>query len=150
MGAAGVAVLVFVAASWMKSLRTELHLEGRSYRQGETVPFSLSVCSDSLLPMRSEDGKPSWWITDEAGDVVADSSHQVFTLEGKMLTWLPRQCRQVLSVDWDQREWNQRALEPNELAGVPRRSDRVGPGHYELRAAWGDLEHASATFEIAE
>lgn len=132
----------------MESLRTELQLEPRSYTRGEAVPFALSVCSESLLPMRSEDGKPSWWITDETGDVVADSSHQVFTLELRTLTWSPRQCRPVLSVDWDQREWNQRALQPNESAGVPRRGDQLGPGRYELRATWGDLEPASATFEI--
>lgn len=147
-GAASVAVLVFAAASWMESLRTELHLEGRSYEQGETVPFALSACSESLLPMRSEDGRPSWSITDESGDVVADSSHQVFTLELRTLTWAPRQCREVLSVEWDQREWNQRGLEPKELAGVARRGDRVGPGRYVLRATWGELEPASATFEI--
>jgi hypothetical protein len=140
--------LVFAAASWMESLRTELHLEGRSFAQGEAVPFALSVCSESVLPMRSEDGKPSWWITDESGDVVADSSHQVFTLELKTLTWAARQCRQVLSVGWDQREWNQRSFEPNESAGVPRRADRVDPGRYELRATWEGLEPVSATFEI--
>jgi hypothetical protein len=146
--AAAVAVLIVAAASWTESLRTELQLEGASYEQGETVPFELSVCSESLLPMRSEDGKPSWQITDESGDVVADSSHQVFTLELKTLTWSPRQCRQVLSVEWDQREWNRRAVEPNEPAGVPRRGERLGPGRYELRASWGHLEPVGATFQI--
>jgi hypothetical protein len=125
-------------------------LEDRAWRQGETVAFSISVCSDSFLPMRTDDGKPSWRISDEAGDVVADSSHQVFTLELKTLSWAPRQCRRVSSVDWDQREWNQRALEPNEPVGVPRRGDPVRAGQYELQAAWGDLKSAIATFEIAE
>lgn len=123
-------------------------MQGRSYEQDEIVPFALSVCSESLLPMRSDDGKPSWWITDETGDIVADSRHQVFTLELRTLTWSPRQCRQVLSVEWDQREWNQRAFESNERAGLPRRGDRLGAGRYELRATWGDLEPASVTFEV--
>ncbi len=148
--AAGLAVLLLVAASWMDSLRTELHLEDRAYRPGETVTFSLSVCSDNLLPMRTEDGKPSWSIINEAGDVVADSTHQVFTLELRMASWAPRQCRWVLSVDWDQREWNQGLRESSELAGVPRRGDRVRAGRYELQAVWGGLNPASATFEIAE
>lgn len=150
VGAAGLAVVLLAAASWMDSLRTELHMEDRTWRQGETVAFSISVCSDRLLPMRTEDGKPSWRITDEAGDVVADSSHQVFTLELKTLSWAPRRCRWVLSVDWDQREWNQQELEPNEPGGVPRRGDPVLAGQYELQAAWGDLQPTSATFEIAE
>lgn len=134
----------------MDSLRTELHLGDRVYRQGETVAFSLSVCSDSFLPMRTEDGKPSWRITNDVGDVVADSSHQVFTLELKTLFWAPRKCRRVSSVDWDQREWNQRTLEPNEPAGAPRRGDLVRAGQYELQAAWGDLKPITATFQIAE
>lgn len=150
VGAAGLAVLFLVAASWMDSLRTKLHFEDRPYQPGDPVPFSLSVCSASLLPMRTEDGKPSWRITNEAGDVVANSSHQVFTLELKTLSWAPRQCRRVLSVEWDQREWNQRALEPDEPAGVPRRGDIVPAGEYELEAVWGDLGPRRATFEIAK
>lgn len=147
-GAAAVAVLVFAAASWMESLRTGLHLEAATYELGETVPFALRVCSESFLPMRSEDGKPSWQITNEMGDVVADSSHQVFRLELKTLTWSPRQCREVLSVEWDQRKWNRRTFEANEPAGVPRRGEQLGPGRYELRATWGDLEPVRATFQI--
>lgn len=85
-----------------------------------------------------------------AGDVVADSSHQVFTLELKTLSWSPRQCRQVSPVDWDQREWNQRPLGAGEAAGVPRRGDTVATGRYEIKAGWGNVGSGRAAFEIAE
>lgn len=125
-------------------------MERSHFALGETVTFSLSVCSEGFLPMRTGDGKPSWSITDEVGNVVADSTHQVFTLELRTLTWSPRQCRQVLSVDWDQREWNQRPPELNEPAGLPRRGDRIRPGRYELQAAWGSLAPVTATLEVTE
>lgn len=143
-------VSVFVAASWMDTLRVELEFESRSFERGEPVRFALNVCSNSVLPMRTSDGKPSWRITNESADVVADSSHQVFTLELKTLSWSPRQCRRVLSVIWDQREWNQRSLEPGETAGIPRRGDAVATGRYELHAGWGDVGSQRAAFEIAE
>lgn len=146
------AVVVFVAvlgaARWMGTLRTELHLDATRVSPGEPVDFTVRVCSSSFLPMRTDDGRPSWQITDEAGEVVADSSHQVFTLELKTLTWSPRQCRDAASVAWDQREWNQRPLEDDEVAGVPRRGDRVPPGRYELRATWGELDPQRRTFHI--
>jgi hypothetical protein len=150
IGAVALLVSVFVAASWMDTLRVELEFESPSFKPGEPVHFALNVCSNSVLPMRTDDGKASWRITNDAGDVVADSSHQVFTLELKTLAWSPRQCRQVLSVDWDQREWNQRPLEAGETAGVPRRGDAVATGRYELNAGWGNVGSERAAFEIAE
>lgn len=134
----------------MDTLRPELEFESRSFKRGQPVHFALDVCSKSVLPMRTDDGKASWRITNEAGDVVADSSHQVFTLELKMLWWWPRQCRQVLSVDWDQREWNQRPLGAGETAGVPRRGAAVAPGRHELNAGWGNVGSKRAAFEIGE
>lgn len=150
VGIASVVVFaaVLAAASWMGTLRTELHVDGDRVSPGEPIHFTIRVCSSSLLPMRTDDGRPSWEITDEAGEVVADSSHQVFTLELKSLTWSPRQCRDAASVEWDQREWNQRAAAGDEVGGVPRRGDRVPPGRYELRARWGDLEPGRHTFHI--
>ena len=143
-------VVIVVAGSSGRTLRSELEFEGRSYRPGESVHIALSVCSNRVLPMRTDDGKPSWRITDESGVVVADSSHQVFTAVLKTLTWAPRECRRVLSVEWDQREWNQRPLEEGEILGVPRRGNPVQPGSYELDTGWGDLPHESVTFQIAE
>lgn len=150
IGAVTLVVVIVVVGSWMVTLRSELEFEGTSYERGESVHFALSVCSDRILPMRTDDGKPSWEITDESGNVVADSSHQVFTLELKTLSWAPRECRRVLSVQWDQRKWNQRPIEEGETGGVPRRGEPVQPGSYELEAGWGDLPHESATFEIVE
>jgi hypothetical protein len=153
-GAAALAVAVFAAvlgaATWMGNLRTELHIAETRVPPGEPVRFTIRVCSSSLLPMRTDDGKPSWQITDEAGEVVADSSHQVFTLELKTLTWSPRQCRDAASVEWDQREWNQRAAEGDEMGGVPRRGDRVPPGRYELTARWGDLDPERRAVHLVE
>ena len=149
-GAVGLAISLLLGASVMDSLRTELHFDERTYRPGESVPFALSACSTSLLPMRTEGGKPSWRITNEAGDVVADSRHQVFTLELEMLTWSPRQCRRVLSVGWDQREWNQREPEVGEPTGVPRRGATVPAGEYAMEVFWGDLKPKRATFLISE
>lgn len=106
IGAVALVLVIVLVGSWMGTLRSELELEGTSYEPGEPVHFALSVCSNRVLPTRTDDGKPSWRITDESGNVVADSSHQVFTLELKTLSWAPRECRRVLSVDWDQRKWN--------------------------------------------
>lgn len=139
---------VLGAAIWMDTLRTELHMDGARFSPGEQVGFDIRVCASSYLPMRTDDGRPSWQITDEAGQVVADSSHQVFTLELKTLTWSPRQCRDAASVEWDQREWNQRAAEGDEVGGLPRRGDRVAPGRYELTVTWGDLAPERRSFRI--
>jgi hypothetical protein len=147
-----IAVLVAVlgAAAWMGTLRVDLHVEATRVSPVEPFDFTIRVCSDSYLPMRTDDGRPSWQITDEAGQVVADSSHQVFTLALRTLTWSPRQCRHASSVEWDQREWNQRALEGDEMGGVPRRGDPVPPGTYELIATWGELDPERRTFHIVE
>jgi hypothetical protein len=150
VAAVGVFAAVLGTAIWMGSLRVELHLDDDRIAAGEPVRFDIAVCSSSPLPMRTDDGKPSWEITDETGEVVADSSHQVFTLELKTLTWSPRQCRTALSVEWDQREWNQRALEPGEVGGLPRRGDRVPAGTYELTATWGELDPQRRSLHIVE
>lgn len=145
---AGVTLAAVLAeAGWMGTLRTELHMDGDRYSLGEPIHFTIRVCSSSYLPMRTEDGRPSWEITDEAGEVVADSS-QVFTLALRTLTWSPRQCRDAASVAWDQRAWNQRPLEDDEVAGLPRRGDPVPPGTYELTATWSELEAERRTIHI--
>ncbi|MGI8791588.1 MAG: hypothetical protein ACR2H3_00120 [Acidimicrobiales bacterium] len=142
--------VALVAASWMGTLRPELKFAGGSFERGEMIAFALSVCSKGVLPMSTDDGKPRWRITDGSGEVVADSSHQVFTMELKTLAWSPRQCRQVLSVDWDQREWNQLPILPGETLGIPRKGDPVLPGRYDLRVGWGALQDELASFEIVE
>lgn len=63
IGAVALLVSIFVAASWMDTLRIELEVESRSYKPGEPVPFALNVCSNSVLPIRTDDGKASWQIT---------------------------------------------------------------------------------------
>lgn len=95
------------------------------------------------------EARPFWQITDESGEVVADSSHQFFTLELTARTWRPRECVSVLDVDWDQREWNQRPIEPGENEGNPRRGPQVTAGTYTLEVRWGnDVPPARTTLRI--
>lgn len=117
------------------SLRVELSVPTTPVGSAPEVPFSISVCSNSPLPMTTADGKPFWQIVDVAsGRVVADSSHYLFTLELKRLTWGPRACRSVLTEAWDRRTWNQPGDEPDEQGGLPARGDMVAPGRYRIEA----------------
>ncbi|CAN5869288.1 hypothetical protein BH23ACT2_BH23ACT2_11750 [soil metagenome] len=148
---AGVIVIgLFVAGNVGRSLRADLTLDRQSYEVGEPIEFTLTVCSNSVLPMTTEDGKPSWQIFDAAGDVVADSSHYIFTLELKNLTWGPRSCRTGVSESWDQRVWNQPTAFPEGqlVDGPPVRGEAVGPGTYRLEVKWGWLDPVTTTFEI--
>lgn len=148
---AGVMVIgLFVAGNVGRSLRSDLALNHAWYEPGESVEFTLTVCSNSLLPMTTDDGKPFWQIFDPDGDVVADSSHYVFTLELKNLHWGSRACRTGLDEIWDQRTWNQPTAFPDdqEVGGVPVRGETVDPGVYELKVKWGWLDPVSTTFEI--
>lgn len=121
---AGVIVIgLFIAGNVGRSLRAELTLDGATYEMGESIEFALTVCSNSVLPMSTDDGTPSWQILDSEGDVVADSSHYVFTLELKNLTWGPRSCRTGVGETWDQRVWNQ----PTAVPLRPGRRWRSGP-----------------------
>lgn len=148
---AGVVVVgLFIAGNVGRSLRAELALDRATYEVDEAIEFTLTVCSNSVLPMTTEDGKPSWQIVDDADEVVADSSHYVFTLELKNLTWGPRSCRTGVSETWDQRVWNQPTAFPDdqEVGGVPVRGEPVGPGTYRLEVKWGWLNPVTTTFEI--
>jgi hypothetical protein len=131
------------------SLRVELSVRSTRVGSAPEVPFSISVCSNSPLPMRTADGKPFWQIVDVAsGRVVADSSHRFFTLELKRLTWGPRGCRLVLTEAWDRRTWNQPGDEPDEQVGLRTRGDMVPPGRYRIEAFWTGLEKRSTEIEL--
>jgi|SRR5688572_12406287 len=133
----GAAVVLLRAG---RSLRAEVAIadQDRKVTADEPVAFEISVCSNSLLPMATDDGKPHWRILDASGVTVADSSHYVFTAELKRLVWGPRSCRVMLSETWDQREWNQAGAEPEaDTAGGPTRGDPVPPGRYRLEPSWG-------------
>lgn len=92
----------------------------------------------------------SWRTLNSEGDVVADSSKYVFTLELKDLTWGPWSCRTGVGEAWDQRVWNQPTAFPDdlEIGGVPVRGDAVGPGQYRLEVTWGWLDPVPTTFDI--
>jgi hypothetical protein len=145
---AGAAVVLLWAG---RSLRPEVAIADQDGRVSaeEPVAFEISVCSNSLLPMLTDDGRPHWQIFDASGATVADSSHYVFTLELKRLVWGPRSCRVMLSETWDQREWNQAGAGPEAgKAGGPARGGPVSPGRYRLEASWGDLAARSVELEI--
>lgn len=148
--AGAVVVGLFIAGNVGRSLRSELALDRSTYEVDEPIEFTLTVCSNSVLPMTTEDGKPSWQIVDDADEVVADSSHYVFTLELKTLTWGPRSCRMAVSETWDQRVWNQPTAFPDvqEVGGVPLRGEPVGTGAYRLEVKWGWLDPVTTSFEI--
>lgn len=131
------------------SLRVELAVPSTRVGSAPEVPFSISVCSNSPLPMRTADGKPFWRIVDVAsGRVVADSSHRFYTLELKRLTWGPRGCRSVLTEVWDRRTWNQPGDQPDEPGAVRTRGDVVPPGRYRIEAGWTGLEKRSTEIEL--
>jgi hypothetical protein len=58
---AGVVVLgLFIAGNVGRSLLAELALDRSTYDVNGPIGFTLTVCSNSVLPMTTEDGKPSW------------------------------------------------------------------------------------------
>lgn len=131
------------------SLRVELSVPSTRVGSAPEVPFSISVCSNSPLPMTTADGKPFWQIVDVAsGWAVADSSHYLFTLELKRLTWGPRACRSVLTEVWDRRTWNQPGDERDEQGGLRTRGDMVPPGRYRIEAGWTGLARRSMEIEL--
>lgn len=92
--------------------------------------------------------KPFWQIVDVvSGQVVADSTHYVFTLELKRLTWGPRACRSVVAEAWDQRTWNQPGDE-HEQVGLLARGDTVPNGRYRIEAGWNGLDRRSTEIEL--
>ena len=132
------------------SLRVELSVRSTRVGSAPEVPFSIWVCSNSLLPMVTGDGRPSWRIVDVAGGrVVADSSHRFFTLELRRLAWGPRGCRSELTEVWDRRTWNQPGDEPDEQGGLRTRGSMVPPGRYRIEAFWTGLEKRSTEIELS-
>lgn len=130
------------------SLRVELSVPSTRVGSGAEVPFTISVCSNSPLPMTTVDGRPFWQIVDVvSGQVVADSTHYVFTLELKRLTWGPRACRSVVTEGWDQRTWNQPGDE-REQGGLLARGDTVPNGRYRIEAGWNGLDRRSTEIEL--
>lgn len=143
-----VAATGIVAALSHGSLRIELSVPSRQVGSGQEVPFAISVCSNSLLPMTTADGKPFWQIIEvTSGEVVADSTHYVFTLELKRLTWGPRACRSAIAEAWDQRTWNQPG-DDRDPGGLLARGDSVPPGRYRIEAGWNGLERRSMEIKL--
>jgi hypothetical protein len=146
-----VALSVVVAVAGVavgRSLRIEFKVSELAVSSGEPVDFDMSVCSNSWLPMTTDDSKPRWRIVDRSGTTVADSSHYVFTMELKTLQWGPRSCRIVFSETWDQRTWNQPG-DAREVDGILSRGDPVPVGRYRIEGTWGALEERAVEFEIA-
>lgn len=114
-----------------------------AYRVGQSVQLSAKVCSRSLMPqMMSTFGGPgltvTWRILDVSGQVVADSSHAVYTMEKRQMLFAPRCCRSWRWPEgWDMRYWNQPGgkRESNRF-GTPARGTYVPAGEYRVEAEW--------------
>lgn len=145
---AGVGIAAVAMLASRSSLRVEASVESPATADEPTV-LEISVCSNSVLPTATDDGRPSWQIRSaSSGEVVADNSHAITTAELKRLQWRPRQCRVVTEEVWDGRRWNQAGAATPEVVGTPARGERVAPGHYLFVASWGNLEEVVVRFEV--
>jgi hypothetical protein len=112
-----------------------------AYGEDEPVRLSYEVCRTRPWPARTLSGQvpviAEFRILDQAGGVVADTSHRSHTLLLTSVRWWPGQCRSVAS-EWDQRYWNQHPPDEQEQrrAGTPRRGERVEPGTYRFEVRW--------------
>lgn len=130
--------------------------EQEAYADGETVTFRVEVCNRGPATTTEGGGGsdiPIWFqILDGQGEVVADDSHAVRTLEIKFVRWSEGQCR-TAQASWDQHYWNRaedRPSEPPEIYGTPQRGDLVPPGDYRIRVTTPQGTATSAPFELQQ
>jgi hypothetical protein len=110
-----------------------------AYADGEPVRMTYRVCWARPWPTTTSSTGGSdvfigFRVLDDSGEVVADTSHTVHTLELRIVTWLPGQCRSV-DREWNQRYWNQAERTGGPL-GVPVEGERVLPGSYRFEVWW--------------
>jgi hypothetical protein len=154
---AGVIGLVLLAAAGARTLQGEPvggHLAGfrqtvqtdqREYRPDDGVVIHTRVCRSRPWPVFTSSGGgtdllTSFAIIDSGGDVVADDTHAVRTMELRRVPWLPGMCRTARH-EWDQRYWNQGELpEGDRVAlGAPIRGERVPPDDYRAQVQWHSM-----------
>lgn len=150
----GVVVLVLLAAVGARALagepvggdltgfRQSLQTDQSEYGPDEVVVIRTRVCRSRPWPVTTGSGggsdlATSFRILDGVGDVVADSTHAVSTLELRRVLWLPGMCRTARH-EWDQRYWNRNDPPEGDRAalGGPVRGERVPPGDYRAEVQW--------------
>lgn len=144
--AAAVAVIqvglhIGTAGAHVDGFRVRVTTDKEVYEHGEAVAATVRVCRTGLLPTTTSGGGGThlpvdFRVLDVEGNVVADSSHAVRTLELRTVHWLPGQCRSV-QLHWDQHYWNQPGAErPRDVVGVPARGLAVPAGQYVFEVRW--------------
>lgn len=124
------------------------------YAEGETITFTVEICNQGPATTTEGGGGSdipfSFSILDERGQVVADDTHAVRTMELRMVRWAPGQCREAQGT-WDQHHWNRprdQPSEPPEIHGTPQRGERVPAGAYRVRISTSLGSSTSAPFEV--
>lgn len=109
-----------------------------AYDRTETVRIMTTVCSQAWWWRLTSEGPTNWEVIDSSGNVVADTSHRIYTLELRRQVWAPRQCRTIEDT-WDQRYWNRprdAEREGDGLIGRVVRGDAVPLGSYRVESRW--------------
>ncbi len=109
-----------------------------TYDRTDTVRIITTVCSQSWWWLVASEGPITWELIDSVGNVVADTSHRVYTLELGRQIWAPRQCRTFEDM-WDQHYWNRpgdTGRQRDGIVGTPVRGGAVPAGSYRLELRW--------------
>jgi hypothetical protein len=149
---AQVGLSVGIAGGHVDGFRVRVTIDKHVYEPGDAVEATLRVCRASLMPTTTAGGggthlPATFRVLDSEGNVVADSSHEMRTLELRTVHWNPGQCRST-HLRWDQHHWNQPGTDaPPGVWGVPARGERVPSGQYRFEVTWSGTVQARA-FEI--
>lgn len=105
-----------------------------------SIQLTVGICWTGLATVRTSsaggaDVLVAFEVLDAEGDVVADTTHRLHTMELRSVLWLPGQCR-TAKQDWDQHYWNRPGADEPDMLGTPARGDLVEPGNYRFRVTW--------------
>jgi hypothetical protein len=110
------------------------------YQHGDRVALAGKACSKSWWWFKEGVGggggvHVSWRVLDDAGEVVADSSHRVRTDELRLQIWWPRACR-GWDDKWDLRYGNPQQQTSPRFTGSAVRGEPVPLGTYRVEVEW--------------
>jgi hypothetical protein len=146
---AQVGLSVGIAGRHVDGFRVRVTTDKQVYEPGDAVEATLRVCRASLMPTTTDGGggthlPVAFRVLDSDDNVVADSSHEVRTLELRTAHWLPGQCRSA-HLRWDQHYWNRPGVDPPPgVLGVPVRGEIVPAGQYRFEVTWMSAVEARA------
>ena len=141
VGVTQVGLHIGTAGAHVDGFRVSVTTDKEVYEHGHAVAATVRVCRTSLMPTTTNGGGGThlpveFRVLDVEGNVVADGSHAVRTLELRIVHWLPGQCRSA-HLHWDQHYWNQPGAErPRDVVGVPARGPAVPAGRYVFEVGW--------------